>query len=304
MDKGKYVDFNQEEPNWIWTFVKDKEGSFVFKHIRLKNLVSGDSDSAYTKIPFKSTNGLDDYVRIADQATEAINSAYPEFVKHAFNCPTERSHEIESNREIVSDALIIFSKKRYVARVKDKEGKRVDEKKIMGVELKKSDTSEAAKQILTDLVDWILDGVPSDEIRQRIKKIRTSFANRSLQEIARPISVKGLRKYEEELRTTGSMKGFPYQVRAAMYYNSLCSPSDEKITPTDKIGVLNIKHSEYKNIAFPIDIDELPAFMHNVVYDYDLMYQKTFTKIENYLSALGWDIKGIKDQKKKELFGF
>lgn len=295
----QYKDFTEFNRVWTWT-----ENGFEPVHLDL--LVAGDTDSSMFSLEkhFDETADIDQVCQYADSIAKKVNNSFPEFVKRAFNCPDDRKHTVQTDREIVSDKSLFLTKKRYIMHVVDKEGKRVDEKKIMGVELKKSDTSEAAKQILTDLVDWILDGVPSDEIRQRIKKIRISFADRSLQNIARPISVKGLRKYEEELRTTGSMKGFPYQARAAMYYNSLCSPSDEKIKPTDKIGVLNIKHPEYKNIAFPIDLDELPAFMYTVVYDYDLMYQKTFTKIENYLSSLGWDIKGLKDQIKKELFGF
>jgi len=295
----QYRDFESFNQVWTWT----ESG---IKPVSLEYLIAGDTDSSMFSLEshFNEDESIDTVCHYADEIAKEVNFSFPEFVKKAFNCPDERKNTIQTDREIVSDKSLFLTKKRYIMHMIDKEGERVDKKKIMGVELKKSDTSQAAKEILSDLVDWILDKVPSNEIRRRIKNLRSEFATRSLTNIARPISVKGLRKYEEERRTTGSMHGFPYQVRAAMFYNEMCTPSDEKISPIDKIGVLNIKHPVYKHVAFPIDLDTLPPFMYNLTYDYDAMWEKTYLKVESYLSTLGWDIQGLKDQKKQELFGF
>jgi DNA polymerase elongation subunit (family B) len=299
----KWEDFIKTNHVWGWV---EEDGTYAFREFPLSRLIAGDTDSCMLSLEgiIDKDESVDNVCHLADELAGIVNSSFPEFVKQAFNCPEERKHTIQTDREIVSDKSLFLTKKRYIMHMVDKEGERVDKKKIMGVELKKSDTSDAAKEILSELVDMMLDNIPKEEIREHVKELKRTFSQRPLKTIARPISVKGLRKYEGIYRVEGSMKGFPYQVRGAMYYNSLCSSSDKPIGPSDKIGVLNIKDPNYNHIAFPIDREHLPDFMKTLVYDYDVMWNATYKKIESYLSSIGFDIQGLKDTKKRELFGF
>lgn len=250
------------------------------------------------------TSNHDEYIDIADEIGDIVNSTFPDFVEHAFNCPKERNLAIQTGREIVSDRSLFLSKKRYIMHVIDDEGKRVDKLKIMGVELKKSDTPEIVKTMLATLVNMILDGSSDEDIIQRVKQMKQDYMTCKFREIARPISCKGLRKYQDIVDQTGSTKGIPYQVRAAMFYNKNCSVSDKKIVAGDKIGVVYIKNPASKYVAFPIDINNFPEFMDELIVDWKTQWEKAYKKLESYMASIEIDIKSRKKAVRQNLFGF
>lgn len=269
-----------------------------------KILLKLDTDSIMLSMKALSIQNADEAVAIADEIGAITNSEFPSFMKHAFNCPDERLDSIQTDREVVSDKALFLSKKRYIMHIINNEGTPCDKLKIMGVELKKSDTPIAVKNILSKLVNEILDGKTGSELLSVVDLMKRDYAKNTFREIARPISCKGLKKYQDKLDETGSDKGIPYQVRAAMFYNSMCGPSDKQIMPGDKIGVVYIKNPKSKYVAFPIDINEMPEFMGKLVVDWETQWDKTFKKIENYLSSIGMDIKSRKADIRRNLFGF
>lgn len=306
MDTGRYVDFHEDdEPNTIWNFVPTGDG-FSFKKYTLNHARLGDSDSIYCCFPKNITDEsiVDDIVEASDAVASYVNSSYPDFLKHAFNCPSTRTHHVQSNREIVADAILVMSKKRYAAHVINDEGETVDKIKILGLETKKSDTPEFVKKALYQMISAILEGKDKGHLDSMIRRFEREYKHQDLKDIARPMSVKGLKKYNDEYEMTGSDKGFPYNVRAARYYNSLCGPSDRKIMPGEKVGILYIKSRESKYIAFPIDINEFPSFMNDIVIDYKTQWEKAHKKIVSYMSAVGWDFQSQKEEKREKLFGF
>lgn len=243
-------------------------------------------------------------VEIADRIGELTNKAFPDFCMHAFNCPEERKHTIRTDREVVSDKSLFLSKKRYIMHIVDSEGHRVDKLKIMGVELKKSDTSKAVKDMLFTLVNHILDGYDEDAILTKIQEMKEWFRTLPPHDIAKPMSVKTLKKCEDSFKMTGSTKGFPYQVRAAMFWNRKCGNGDRRIMPGDKIRLLYIKNKECKYIGFPVDLTTLPDWFDDFIIDYDTEWEKANTKIESYLSSVGLDVSGRKAAIRQDLFGF
>lgn len=300
-----YEDFVKE--NEVWGWWKDSpDAPFAWKKHYLNNLKFGDTDSAGLSLSavFDKDACIDDVVEVADTIGQLTNKAFPEFCMHAFNCPEERKHIIKTEREVVSDKSLFLSKKRYIMHVVDSEGKRVDKLKIMGVELKKSDTSKAIKKLLMDLVLAILDGVEGDDLLSLVADMRTEFNTFQASDIAKPINVKTLKKCQDSYDITGSMKGFPYQVRAAMFWNELCGVSDKKIMPGEKVGLLYIKHPQSKYIAFPIDMTVFPDWFHELTVDYQTEWSKAHAKLENYLASIGMDVVGRKNAIKEELFGF
>lgn len=158
--------------------------------------------------------------------------------------------------------------------------------------------------MLSELVNAILDGKTEEEVLSLVKKMKHDFKSKPANQIAKPINVKTLKKCQDMYDTTGDMKGFPYQVRAAMFWNSLCGNRDKKIVPGDKIGLIYIRDSRSKYIGFPIDIVEFPSWFSELVVDYETEWNKAHKKLESYLSSIGWDIQGRKDAIKKDLFGF
>lgn len=291
--------------NVIWGWV-DTENGYKWDSIDLNNARAGDTDSIMLEFPSQIAAELDvdSAVEIADTIGELTNKAFPDFCMHAFNCPEERKHTIQTDREVVSDKSLFLSKKRYIMHIVDSEGQRVDKLKIMGVELKKSDTSKAIKALLMELVLAILDGKTETELLPLIKEMKIRFKNFPPSEIAKPINVKTLKKCQDMYDTTGDMKGFPYQVRAAMFWNSLCGKTDKTIVPGDKVGLLYIKHPKSKYIAFPIDMTTFPEWFSELQVDYETEWTKAHNKLESYLASIGLDIQGRKDSIKQELFGF
>lgn len=293
------------ETNVIWGWV-DSDDGYRWGSIDLNNARAGDTDSIMLEFPpsIAADLDVDSSVEIADTIGKLTNKAFPDFCMHAFNCPEERKHTIQTDREVVSDKSLFLSKKRYIMHIVDSEGQRVDKLKIMGVELKKSDTSKAIKTLLMELVLAILDGKTEAELLPLIKEMKIRFRNFPPSEIAKPINVKTLKKCQDMYETTGDMKGFPYQVRAAMFWNSLCGKTDKTIVPGDKVGLLYIKHPKSKYIAFPIDMTTFPEWFSELQVDYETEWTKAHNKLESYLASIGLDIQGRKDSIKQELFGF
>lgn len=297
-------DFDEVNTVWTWTCI-DK--NYQWKLVHLKNLKYGDTDSAYVSldsIPDIDSFSIDEKVEIADTIGETVNDSFPEFCMHAFNCPAERNGIIQTARETVVDVGFFLTKKRYALHVIDDEGKRVDKVKIVGLEVKKSDTSIAVKRILNGFINMILEDKDRDSIMEYIGEMAEEFKNLPASDISTPISVNTLKECYDTLEATGSKKGFPYQVRAAMFWNDNCTPVDKKVFPGEKVGLLYINNKDSKYIAFPIDMTIFPEWFEDFVIDYDTEWEKAHKKITNYLEAMGWSSKAIKKAIREDLFGF
>lgn len=308
-DNEEYEDFpvDQETPNTCWCWVQDDDGNYSWEKAVINNAVAGDTDSIMLTMKSLFDNDFDDIdlaVDVADAIGSIANDSFPDFCKHAFNCPDVRNDAIKTDREVVSDKSLFLSKKRYIMHMVDSEGTRIDKHKIMGVEIKKSDTSRALKDMLLRVVHFILDDVDEDEVLDKIESMKSWFKKLPPYEIAKPMSVKTLKGCEDSYRITGSMKGFPYQVRAAMYWNAKCGPNDKRIMPGDKVRLLYIRGRESKYIAFPVDMVTMPDWFNEIVVDYDTEWEKANKKIESYLSSVGMDVAGRKAAIRNNLFGF
>tara|TARA_Y100000593_G_scaffold34758_1_gene68230 strand:+ start:2971 stop:3882 length:912 start_codon:yes stop_codon:yes gene_type:complete len=301
---NEMVDF--EETNVIWGWRDDPKEGYVWDRLPLKHAVAGDTDSIMLTLSsvVSEDDELDDIVELADEIGNLTNEAFPDFCVRAFNTPESRKATVKTDREVVFDKALFLTKKRYIMHVVDSEGTRVDKMKIMGVELKKSDTSKAIKIILRRIVDMILDGNDMDTVLLEVDKMRRSFEEFDATEIAKPINAKTLKRCQDEFEMTGSMKGFPYQVRAVMFWNENCGKLDKRILPGEKVGLLYIRHPKSKYIAFPIDMTVFPEWFGEFIIDYDTEWKKARKKIENYLASLEWDVKGRKNAITRDLFGF
>lgn len=291
MDHGKYIDFGCEVPNELW--IMDTEGGKnVFRKEILHHLIAGDSDSAYFRIPDEVVDALggneDDIVTFSDNVADAVNKEFPLFLETAFNCPKNRNHSMNSEREVVSDKSFFLTKKRYIMHVVNNEGKKCDKMKIMGVELKKSSTPAITKKLLAELVDMILDGKTFGEVNRRMRGMKRDFMNADLFDIAKPSSVKTLTVAEEQYKMTGSYKNIAYQAKAAMMWNKNRTHLDEKISAGMKVGLIDINHPDMKTIAYPIDLHELPEWFLTYQINYEIMWKKVFKTMSNYMEANGW----------------
>lgn len=291
-----------KETNHVWCFdIKTGE----FKKYDLKHMVAGDTDSGYFNLPIEITEDdtIDDIVGLCDSIAEEVDSAFPEFVKMAFNCPEERKDTVKTDREVVADRSFFVTKKRYAMRVIDDEGKRVNKTKMMGLEIKKADTATSVKAFLKKMVTMVLDGCDRDDLLEAKKQFKEEFFQMGIRDISPAMPANRLADYERQLEAQGNMKGFPYHMRAALHYNSLCGVKDRKIYVGEKFYVCNIKGSKSKYISMPVDLNRTPEIVESVIIDYQVMWKKAEKKINNYMKALGWDIAGMVVNNSTSIFG-
>lgn len=258
-----------------------------------KHVIAGDTDSAYIDLSCKFDKDADknDVIEFADMIGTEANSAFPQFMKDIFNVDTERASVIQTDREAVADKAYFLGKKMYVMHLIDMEGIAVDKLKIMGVAIKKSDTPKVIQNMLTDLVNLLMDQKTYKEIKKFIDTFEKEYHDMSFVKIGTPRSVKSLKKYEVKYSMVQSMKGFPYHVRASMFYNSLCSSSDTKIMSGDKVKIVYINHSKFKYMAIPVDADVLPSFIDELQVDWKTQWNTVMKKVNIFLTPIGYDRK-------------
>lgn len=267
----------------------------VYQDYDPEYLLLADTDSAYldlSKIFDKDAN-LDDVVNYADDVAGRVNRTFPSFMHDVFNVSHDKC-AITSDREIVADSGLGLTKKRYMFRVQDNEGKRGEKIKIMGLEVKKSNMQPKVKEFLIGLLTKLLDHESRENVNEYIETFKKEFFSMDILDVAVPSNIKTLVKYQEQYSLHRSFKGFPYHVKASMIYNALCDGSDITIRSGDKIKIAYIKEQKlpefsFKAIALPSDAEFLPDFLAEFEIDYKTMWEKVEKKIQSYLIPIGYD---------------
>jgi DNA polymerase elongation subunit (family B) len=269
-------------------------------------VIAGDTDSVYIDLSavFDEHADTKSVVKFADSLGEEANAAFPEFLKEVFNVPEERTSVVATDREVVSDKSLFMATKKYLMHVVDKEGVPKDEDKIMGMEIKKTDTAKIVRDLLKELVHMILENKTFAEVEERIQKFKGEYRTFSMLEIGRPSSVNELNKYYYLLKQNKTTKGFPYHVLAAMFYNEQCGPADRKIYEGNKIAIIYIQNPDSKYIAVPADADVLPKFVDDFLVDWNKMWETVEKKIQLYLAPVGFDYEGRQRALTEELVTF
>jgi DNA polymerase elongation subunit (family B) len=300
------LDFPNNEPKF-WAWKNKGNGQYEFDLHHATHFVYQDTDSGYFAIPdtYTKTHSLDEIVEASDRVGKGVNDSFKDFIKFSMNIPEERSHLIGTARETVADSAIWLSKKRYILRVVDSEGKRVNKLKMQGVQLKKSNTSPFTKRILRDLVEKILDGADISQLTEFIKDAKKSFYKALVHDIATPMGCAKLNEAEAVYTNTGGFRGVHYAAKAGATWNILSRVTDKKISAGEKIRLVYISGNRLStSIAFPSDLTTLPDwFNDDIIIDYDTMWQKVDKVITDYLKVIGFDLESRKNELSKELFG-
>lgn len=205
------------------------------------------------------------------------------------------SQKMIMKREVLADKGIWTAKKRYILNVHNSEGVQFAKPKVkvMGLEMIKSSTPAVIRDKLRDSIDVVLSGTEED-IQKYIAEFRSDFNKFSVEEIAFPRGVNGMKIY------AGSPiygKGTPIHVRGSLLFNHYIKRKgiDNKYQPIrdgDKIKFVYVrKPNPFQEdvIAFP---QALPKeFGLEQFIDYDLMFEKTFLDaMQTILTPIGWKI--------------
>ena len=145
------------------------------------------------------------------------------------------------------------------------------------------------QKMLKEIVIILMDDGSFESVSSYIKKFKTEYHQSSMLDIGKPTNVKNISKYEKKFAEQNSMKGFPYHVRASMYYNNLSSNADVKIKDGSKVKIVYINDPNMKYIAIPSDAKQFPKFLSNMDIDFKTLWGTVENTLELYLKPMGYD---------------
>ena len=274
-------------------------------------IIYGDTDSCY----FTAWPAIKDEVvagnmewsketciQLYDSIADQVNDSFPAFMEQAFHCPREAGELIKAGRELVASNSLFITKKRYAVLIYDLENKRLDvdgspgKIKAMGLDLKRSDTPKVIQDFLSEILQKVLTGTNREEIVERIREFKYSFAERPAWEKGTPKRVNNLTKYgaAEEREGKANMPG---HVRAALNWNNMRRMNGDNysiaIVDGMKTIVCKLKPNPlgWTSIGYPTDEQRLPDWFKELPFD-DALMESTIVdqKIDNLLSVLEWDL--------------
>jgi DNA polymerase elongation subunit (family B) len=275
-----------------------------------ESVVYGDTDSTYFLTHAVS---IDEAIQIADAVAKVVNASYPEFVTHKFLCQPEFSKYITANREIVSDRGIFVDKKRYILHIVDKEGKKKDEMKVMGLDTKKTTLPTAVSKKLNHFIERYLKGETWEELSRDIVKYKDELKNsKDIMDIGLPKGVNKMEEYTEKYVEDPDCKLQSGGAAASIHYNECLKEYDDKVSMDIKSGMkikifyLKRPHGRFKTIAIPTDIEIVPSwFLENFEIDKNAHILRLIDNpLTNIIKAIGKNVPTKHSLMVDDLLGF
>jgi hypothetical protein len=261
---------------------------------------------------------MDNAIALYDRISDQVSDTFPEFMKKDFNCPLNLGSIIKAGREVVGKSGLFITKKRYAIKCLDIEGYQPEggKLKVMGMDIKRSDTPEFVQDFLEEILDATLEGEGEDNVIQMIKDFKTDFKSLDSWKKGMPKRVNNLTKYTKklnnQLKGPGSnmtlhkldaLKGekenkmIPGHVRASINYNNMKYANSDNyslsIMDGAKVIVCRLKNNpmNYASIAYPTDELKVPQWFKELPFDEDAMEAAVLDKkIGNVLGVMNWDL--------------
>ena len=284
-------------------------------------IVYGDTDSVYfsaDKIS-KEQNvelDMDSAIVLYDNISDTVSDTFPSFAKKAFNVTTSQGQILKAGREVVGRAGIFITKKRYAINVLDLEGWQPEggKLKVMGLDLKRSDTPEFVQDFLSDILGQTLNGDGETSVLENVREFKKEFKAMDSWRKGMPKRVNNLTYYTEAYNKAFSMNKsatlyklekvkdekkimIPGHVRASINWNNMLKANSDAysmpITDGMKVIVCRLKSNAmgYTSIAYPTDEMHIPDWFKQLPFDDDAMEEAVVDKkVENLLNVLKWDL--------------
>lgn len=263
---------------------------FILYHIKDENNWYDISDDKKIEYVLKISKEIEDYVN---------ERVYNEVQKEWYNSDID-DFKITFKQEIVAKSILFVKKKKYAYWCLNEEGASVDNIKVTGLEIIRSDSSEALRERLRDIMNMILRDYDIKELRKKIDKYKKELRDFYPEEIAATVSVNNLDKY---IKDGNSIKGTPWHVKGVANYRKLLETLNIKYDYEDiaegiKVRVVYLKENKYgfDTITFlrwPKEFDKV------VQIDYDKMIEKFFiNKINSFLEPMNQSYLLYEDKEK------
>ena len=289
------------------------------KNNNTPHVVAGDTDSVYVTLDAwvkkNPDKVLSDIIELADAIGEDINASFPQFMVDNCLVDAERGAIIQAGREVVGRrGLFKDVKKRYAIHVVDLEGFATDKMKIMGMEVRRSDTPKVIQNFLSDVIRAVVrDHKQYDEIYDMVTNFREEFRAMDPWRRGTPCRVSKLTVNADKIRTYKEEKDagnvdikkplIHYSVTAANNTNILMKHFNENrwdvIRDGDKIEVLYLRPNEWemKSVAIKVGEHHIPDWFRVLPFDDERHEHKLIDKkMGNVVGdTLDWSFKPITD---------
>ena len=299
-------------------------------------IIYGDTDSVYftavPALPKDSELDLEGAVKLYDHISDTVSDAFPQFLKEAFNVPLENGKVLKAGREVVGRAGLFITKKRYAINCWDIEGYQPEggKLKIMGMEIKRSDTPEFVQDFLEEVLNDALSGKSENEVIEKIRAFKKEFQSIEPWKKGMPKRVNNLTAYTKkiekskqldnnlklkklhDLKNENANNTIPGHVRASINWNQLKEAHGDQysmqITDGAKVIVCRLKNNPmgYSSIAYPTDELNLPQWFKDLPFDEaDMETAVLDKKVQNVLGQMGWEIERANESEAlQEFFEF
>jgi DNA polymerase elongation subunit (family B) len=237
--------------------------------------------------------------KIALKYQDLITEYYDTLAREAFNVNT---HRLEMKTECTIRSGFFSGKRRYAQYITKKEGIKVKDIDVKGLDFMKSNFPPLFKKFFNEILNNILFGATREEIDKEILDFKTNLSTLPIELLAKPTGVKSMNQYISSGPTADSIfstfeNKAPVNVKAAARYNDLLKfkKLDKKysqIVTGDKIKWVYLKDNPYKidTIGFlPFDLPaEIEKFIEKYV-DRDKAFDSILrNKLEKFYEDLNW----------------
>lgn len=210
--------------------------------------------------------------------------------------------KIKFKQEIIAKTMLVVQKSKYAYWLLNKEGVPKDEIEVTGLELIRSETAEAIRPKLKNVLKMIMMQASDDDIMKNIRICKKELNKLEPEDLAANIGINGINKY---LSGGIPKKGTPWHVKGVYGYRILLKELGIKNKYEDiyeglKSKVVYVKKNPYnvETIAF----HEWPKEFNNIVdYDKEKMIEKFFINKVRFLLhpinkefILDCDMSGVK----------
>ena len=285
-------------------------------------IIYGDTDSIYFSatpaLPEGMELDMEGAVKLYDQISDKVSDTFPEFMMRDFGVTRDRGAIIKAGREVVGRSGVFITKKRYAIMCLDIEGWQPEggKLKVMGMDIKRSDTPEFIQDFLEECLTDALNGEAEKFVIDKIKDFKEMFRSLEPWKKGMPKRANNITKYTkkynkqikgpeqnmrlyklEKLKEEPENKMIPGHVRASINYNNLkfANSDNYSLTIMDgaKVVVCRLKNNpmNYTSISYPTDELNLPQWFKDLPFDEDAMEGAVLDKkMHNVLGVMGWDL--------------
>ena len=242
---------------------------------------------------------------IASEVQTYINKSYDYFAKNFLNI--QDGHRFEIKQEVIAKSAFWVTKKRYGQWIINDGGTPCEKLDVKGLDIVRSSFPPSFRDFMTKVLKAILAKVGKERIDEFILDFKKSLHNETVENIALPTGVKGIKKYTKKKTTRGfggkSMftdmeKGAPVYVKASVVYNDLLKHFNanncEPIKNASKIRWVYLKDNPFNIDAIAFkgydDPKEIMDFIIKYI-DRDKLFNKALKKkIQMFYDSMKWDM--------------